>query len=116
MTSTGGYRPGDRRCLLASRPMAAKTPRPTGAKASTGTPADPATKASAKTSAKAEATTTAPGPLVSAAWLAEHIDDPDLRIVHVSPERRVYNKRHIAGATYSDLHRELALRGTAPET
>ena len=36
--------------------------------------------------------------------------------MHVSPDRRVYNKRHIAGATYSDLHKELALKGTAPET
>jgi thiosulfate/3-mercaptopyruvate sulfurtransferase len=34
----------------------------------------------------------------------------------VSPDRRVYNKRHIPGATYSDLHKELALKGTAPET
>jgi thiosulfate/3-mercaptopyruvate sulfurtransferase len=108
MTSTGGYRPGDVRCLLASPPMAAKTPPPTRAK----TPA----KASAKPPAKAAARTTAPGPLVSAGWLAEHVDDPDLRILHVAPDRRVYNKRHIAGATYSDLHRELALRGTAPET
>lgn len=58
----------------------------------------------------------APGPLVSAAWLADHLNDADIRLVHVSPDRRVYNKRHIPGATYSDLHRELALRGTAPET
>ena len=57
-----------------------------------------------------------PGPLVSAAWLADHLDDADLRLVHVSPDRRVYNKRHIPGATYSDLHKELALKGTAPET
>jgi thiosulfate/3-mercaptopyruvate sulfurtransferase len=57
-----------------------------------------------------------PGRLVDAAWLAEHLDDPDLRLVHVSPNRRVYNKRHIPGAAYSDLHREIALRGTAPET
>ena len=57
-----------------------------------------------------------PGPLVSAAWLADHLSDADLRIVHVSPDRRVYNKRHVPGATYSDLHKELALRGTAPET
>jgi thiosulfate/3-mercaptopyruvate sulfurtransferase len=57
-----------------------------------------------------------PGPLVSAAWLSEHLADPDVRLVHVSPDRRVYNKRHIAGATYSDLHKELALKGTAPET
>jgi thiosulfate/3-mercaptopyruvate sulfurtransferase len=53
---------------------------------------------------------------VSAAWLIEHLADPDLRLVHVAPDRRVYNKRHIAGATYSDLHKELALKGTAPET
>ena len=57
-----------------------------------------------------------PGPLVSAAWLADHLGDSDLRLVHVSPDRRVYNKRHVPGATYSDLHKELALRGTAPET
>lgn len=58
----------------------------------------------------------APGPLVGTEWLAGHLDDRDLRIVHVSPDRRVYNKRHIPGAVYSDLHREVALRGTAPET
>ncbi len=73
--------------------------------------------ATTTTKAKARRIETAgPGPLVSAAWLAEHLADPDLRLVHVSPDRRVYNKRHIAGATYSDLHRELALRGKAPET
>jgi thiosulfate/3-mercaptopyruvate sulfurtransferase len=53
---------------------------------------------------------------VSAAGLADHLGDSDLRLVHVSPDRRVYNKRHVPGATYSDLHKELALRGTAPET
>src|SRR5688500_813514 len=57
-----------------------------------------------------------PGPLVGVDWLAEHLGDQDLRVVHVSPDRRVYNRRHIPGAVYSDLHRELALRGTAPET
>jgi len=36
--------------------------------------------------------------------------------VHVSPDRRVYNKRHLPGAIYSDLHRELALSGRAAET
>jgi thiosulfate/3-mercaptopyruvate sulfurtransferase len=58
----------------------------------------------------------APGPLVSAEWVAAHRADPDLRLVHVSTNRRVYNKRHIPGAIYSDLHRELALKGTARET
>jgi len=53
---------------------------------------------------------------VSAAWLLDHVGDADLRMVHVSPDRRVYNKRHVPGAMYSDLHKELALRGTAPET
>ena len=53
---------------------------------------------------------------MAADWLKEHVDDPDLRIVHVAPDRRVYNKRHVAGAILSDLHRELALKGTAPET
>ncbi len=56
------------------------------------------------------------GPLVSAQWLREHVDDEDLRLIHVSPDRRVYNKRHLPGAIYSDLHRDLALRGTAAET
>ncbi len=56
------------------------------------------------------------GPLVSAEWLREHADDDDLRLIHVSPDRRVYNKRHLPRAIYSDLHRDLALRGTAAET
>ena len=57
-----------------------------------------------------------PGRLVGTDWLADHLADPDLRLVHVSPNRRVYNRRHLPGAVYSDLHREVALRGTAPET
>ncbi len=57
-----------------------------------------------------------PGPLVGVDWLTDHLTDTDLRLVHVSPDRRVYNKRHLPGATYSDLHKELALKGTAPET
>lgn len=58
----------------------------------------------------------APGPLVQTDWLSQHLDDPDLRIVHVSTDRRTFNKRHIPGATYCDLHREIALRGRTPET
>jgi thiosulfate/3-mercaptopyruvate sulfurtransferase len=69
------------------------------------------TSASASTS-----TTKEPGPLVGVDWLEEHLGDSDLRIVHVAPNRRVFNRRHIPGAVYSDLHREIALRGTAPET
>lgn len=56
------------------------------------------------------------GPLVSAEWLREHLKDEGVRLVHVSPDRRVYNKRHLPGAVYSDLHRELALGGKAAET
>lgn len=59
---------------------------------------------------------TDPGPLVSVDWLRQHRRDPDLRLVHVAPNRRVFNRRHIPGAVYSDLHREIALKGTAPET
>ena len=72
--------------------------------------------ASTRTPKATRAAAAAPGPLVDVAWLAAHLDDPDLRVVHVSPDRRVYNKRHVSGATWSDLHKELALKGTAPET
>jgi thiosulfate/3-mercaptopyruvate sulfurtransferase len=78
----------------------------------------PAKRADAKRAKPARSTRTAtdPGRLVGPGWLAAHLHDPDLRLVHVSPNRRVYNRRHIPGAVYSDLHREVALRGTAPET
>jgi thiosulfate/3-mercaptopyruvate sulfurtransferase len=57
-----------------------------------------------------------PGRLIDVDWLAAHLGADDLRIVHVAPDRRVFNKRHIPGATYSDLHKEIALKGKAPET
>jgi thiosulfate/3-mercaptopyruvate sulfurtransferase len=57
-----------------------------------------------------------PGPLVSAEWLAAHLDDPDLRIVHVSSDRKVYDQVHIPGALFSDLHIDLAKSGLRPET
>ena len=57
-----------------------------------------------------------PGRLVDPAWLAAHLGDQDIRVVHVAPNRRVYARRHIPGAVYSDLHSELALKGTAAET
>ena len=57
-----------------------------------------------------------PGPLVSAAWLRTHLEDPDLILVQVSPTRRVYNRRHLPRAVYGDLHRELAVRGRDPAT
>lgn len=70
----------------------------------------PAKRATARRAASA------PGPLVDVAWLVAHLDDTDVRVVHVSPDRKVYNKRHVDGAVYSDLHKELALKGTAPDT
>ncbi len=66
--------------------------------------------------ARPKSRTATAGPLVDVEWLAEHRADPEVRIVHVSPDRRVYNKRHVPGAVLSDLHRDLALKGTAPET
>jgi len=57
-----------------------------------------------------------PGPLVSAAWLAAHRDDADIVLLHVSPNRRVYARRHLPGAVFVRLHRDLALAGTAPDT
>ena len=55
-----------------------------------------------------------PGPLVSVAWLAEHLGDSDLRLVHTSSEPEHYPQGHIPGAVFSDLHEELAERGTDP--
>jgi thiosulfate/3-mercaptopyruvate sulfurtransferase len=57
-----------------------------------------------------------PTPLVSADWLAAHLDDPHLRPVHVSVERIAYDLGHIPGAIFVDLHVDLARPGTRPET
>ncbi len=57
-----------------------------------------------------------PGPLVSVTWLREHLGDGDLRLVHAAADRSVYDEGHLPGAVFSDLHAELALRGTRPET
>jgi thiosulfate/3-mercaptopyruvate sulfurtransferase len=41
-------------------------------------------------------------------WLAEHLDDPDVRVVEVDVSRAAYDQGHIPGAilwnTYTDLH------------
>jgi thiosulfate/3-mercaptopyruvate sulfurtransferase len=68
------------------------------------------------TSSAMAASAGAPAPLVSVGWVAARLADPELRLVHVAPDRRVYNRRHLPGAVLSDLHRELALKGTAPDT
>jgi thiosulfate/3-mercaptopyruvate sulfurtransferase len=57
-----------------------------------------------------------PGPLVSVDWVRDRLGDPDLRLVHVSVDRSVYDERHIPGAVFADLHTELAHRGRAAET
>src|SRR5258708_15700505 len=42
------------------------------------------------------------------AWLAEHLDDPDVRVVDVDVSRAAYDQGHIPGAilwnAYTDLH------------
>jgi thiosulfate/3-mercaptopyruvate sulfurtransferase len=53
---------------------------------------------------------------VSTAWLAGHRSDPDIVLLHVSPNRRVYARRHVPGAVFVPLHRDLARSGTAPDT
>jgi thiosulfate/3-mercaptopyruvate sulfurtransferase len=57
-----------------------------------------------------------PGPLVSGEWLAQHLVDPDLRLVHVSVNRDIYDEAHIPGAAFSDLHVDMAKSGTSPNT
>lgn len=57
-----------------------------------------------------------PGPLISGGWLAEHLADAHLRLVHVSLNRDVFDTAHIPGAIFSDLHVDLAKSGTIAET
>lgn len=56
------------------------------------------------------------GPLVSAEWLAAHLGDPNLRIVHVSLDRAAYDQFHLPGAIFVDLHVDLAKAGMRPDT
>jgi len=54
------------------------------------------------------------GPVVSAAWLAEHLDDPDLVVVDVRwyldgrSGREAYANGHIDGAVFADLDTDLS--------
>ena len=57
-----------------------------------------------------------PGPLVSGEWLAAHLGEPDLRVIHVSLDRNVYEQGHVPGAVFSDLHVDLAKAGMAAAT
>jgi thiosulfate/3-mercaptopyruvate sulfurtransferase len=57
-----------------------------------------------------------PGPLVTNEWLAAHLGDSSLRLIHVGLERDEYDHGHIPGAIWSDLHVDLTKGGTRPET
>jgi thiosulfate/3-mercaptopyruvate sulfurtransferase len=56
------------------------------------------------------------GPLVTGEWLAAHLGEPSLRIIHVSADRKAYDQGHLPGAIFSDLHVDLAKPGTRQET
>jgi thiosulfate/3-mercaptopyruvate sulfurtransferase len=56
------------------------------------------------------------GPLVSAEWLAARLDEPRLRILHVGLDRAIYDRIHLPGAVFVDLHVDLAKPGLRPET
>lgn len=56
-----------------------------------------------------------PGPIVDAAWLAEHLNDPELVVADVrwglgAPDkgRKAYESGHIPGAVFVDLDEDLA--------
>lgn len=48
-----------------------------------------------------------PESLVETAWLAEHLDDPDIRIVESNEELDVYGTGHIRNAVHIDWTRDL---------
>ena len=48
-----------------------------------------------------------PGALVSTEWLAEHLDDPRLRVVEVDEDTDAYAESHIPGALAWDSSRDL---------
>ena len=39
--------------------------------------------------------------LVAGAWLAEHLDDPDVRVLHIANDRAEYDEAHVRGAIYA---------------
>lgn len=57
-----------------------------------------------------------PGPLVAGEWLAAHLGEAGLRVVHVSVDRTGFDEGHVPGAVFSDLHVDLAKPGVRPET
>jgi thiosulfate/3-mercaptopyruvate sulfurtransferase len=50
-----------------------------------------------------------PEALVSAGWVAEHLDEADLRVIHVGrdeADRAAYDAAHVRGAVYADGYAE----------
>ena len=50
--------------------------------------------------------------LVGTDWLEAHLDDPDLRILDVTPHWAAYTLRHVPGAVYLGLDKVLTGRAT----
>lgn len=63
---------------------------------------------------------TLPGPIVSVAWLADHLDHPCMRVADVRwalagpPGRLRYRRGHLPGAVFLDAERELSSPGEGP--
>jgi thiosulfate/3-mercaptopyruvate sulfurtransferase len=45
--------------------------------------------------------------LVTTRWLSEHLEDPNIRIVEVNEDRKIYSSGHIPGAVYVDRLKDL---------
>lgn len=54
-----------------------------------------------------------PGMLVSAEWLSEHLDDPDVVVLSVEAQKERYDEGHIPGARFLDMD-GLAWEGDPP--
>lgn len=48
-----------------------------------------------------------PEALVDAGWLADHLEDPDLRLVEVDVSAKAYDERHLPGAVLWNVYRDL---------
>lgn len=48
-----------------------------------------------------------PNAVVDTAWVADHLDDPGVRLVEVSGDRRQYDAGHIPGALWMDWRTDL---------
>lgn len=63
-----------------------------------------------------------PEALVSAQWVAEHLGEPDLRLVHIDTDPARYLDAHVAGAVYASGYddfaedREVRAQAPLPET